>query len=236
VFLEEYDGWVDFFEEQVLTKAKQMREGKLCCDPKKKTTIDNEDDDDLFERLIEDDPKDKKDSVSIMDLRTRGNQDILKLPIDDDDDDGMIELQRDGDDIEEDDNSLAKYFRSNEDSVKPSAEEYEVNTDGEDIFRVTLTTRDKKKLSRYQQPDDDEDGFDDDDGLEVVYDFGNEQVDTIQGSDLRTSLTDEPKDGKKVNSWMEPAALLIQDDEEADDDVLLPPSYNKLVIEEKEDK
>lgn len=89
-----------------------------------------------------------------MDLRTRGYTDLLKMPVDDDDEDDMFELEKNDNDGEEpeEDNSLAKYFRSNEDRVKPTdndENEYEVNTDGEDIFRVTLTTRDKKNLARY---------------------------------------------------------------------------------------
>ena len=69
VFLEEYDGWVDFFVDVILSKAKLLLEGKLLEDPKKKrisTTanfFDKEEDDELFERLIEDEDDKEDDDI-----------------------------------------------------------------------------------------------------------------------------------------------------------------------------
>lgn len=48
IFLEEYDGWVDFFQEKILTRAKEMFEGKLCCDPRKKIDEKEKEENDLF--------------------------------------------------------------------------------------------------------------------------------------------------------------------------------------------
>lgn len=170
-----------------------------------------------------------------MDQRTRG-YDLLKMPLDDDDDDAILDWEKDreDDDNDENDNSLAKYFRSNEDSVKPSAEEYEVNTDAEDIFRVTLTTKDREKLGRYNyNDDDDEDLQEGDDALEVVYNFGENDnaVKTVDSGDIRNSFGDEQNPEKK--GWMQPASLLIQDDEDQEEELILPPSYNKIVADEK---
>lgn len=60
----------------------------------------------------------------------------------------------------------------------------------------------------------------------MVYDF--EQDDGLALDDLEVA--------KPKRNWMEPGMLVLQDDDDQDDEDVLPPSYNKLVIEEKEEK
>ena len=114
--LEDQDGYIDFFVDQVLTEAKERMEGKLCQEPQKKRSFSpdmDKESDDLFERLIEDTkPADDDDepylkTSSIMDQMARKHYCLDDDDDDDEDDTAGIELPKYGDD--DDDDFIGRY-------------------------------------------------------------------------------------------------------------------------------